>query len=75
MILAAAARFTDRCVAAARARGLDNRFIYQNYAAEGQQVFAGYGEANRARLVAISEKYDPEGVFRKLQPGYFKLEG
>ncbi|KAI4128306.1 MAG: hypothetical protein LQ338_002805 [Usnochroma carphineum] len=63
----------ERSVAAAKKLGVDNKYIYQNYAAKGQDVFAGYGEANRQRLIKISEKYDPKGVFQKLQPGYFKL--
>ncbi|KAL4867177.1 hypothetical protein BDV12DRAFT_198522 [Aspergillus spectabilis] len=40
-------------------------FIYQNY--------AGYGPENRAQLSQIQRKFDPEGVFTKLQPGYFKV--
>lgn len=74
-IIAAAASFINRTTAAAKALGLDYRFIYQNYAAKEQDVFAGYGEGNKQRLVEISEKYDPEQVFQKLQPGYFKLNG
>lgn len=74
-IMAAASSFIDRSIAAAKALGLDYKFIYQNYAAKSQDVFAGYGEANRQRLIAISKKYDPEQVFQKLQPGYFKLNG
>ena len=74
LILAAGASFISRCTAAAKARGLDYKFIYQNYAAEGQRVFDGYGETNKARLIEVSEKYDPEKVFQKLQPGYFKLD-
>lgn len=73
--MAAGASFIDRTTAAAKALGLDYRFIYQNYAAKGQDVFEGYGEGNKRRLVEISEKYDPEQVFQKLQPGYFKLNG
>lgn len=72
-IYSATQRVIDRSVATATKLGVDNRFIYQNYAAKGQNVFAGYGEANRQRLIKISEKYDPKGVFQKLQPGYFKL--
>lgn len=66
-------RAITRSVTAAKKLGVDNRFVYQNYAAQGQDVFAGYGEANRQRLIEISEKYDPKGIFQKLQPGYFKL--
>jgi FAD/FMN-containing dehydrogenase len=53
--------------------GLHHRYIYQNYANISQDVFAGYGEENRDRLRKIQRKYDPEGVFSRLQPGYFKV--
>ena len=42
-------------------------------AMQSQDVFGGYGEENRKRLIAISERYDPRGVFQRLQPEYFKL--
>ena len=48
-------------------------FLYQNYAAAEQKVFAGYGQSNWKRLREISLKYDPDRVWQKLQPGYFKL--
>lgn len=64
-----------RSVAVAKEMGLDNRYIYQNYGSSDQDVFAGYGEENLAKLRAVSRKYDPKGVFQKLQPGYFKLGG
>jgi len=73
LVNAAFGRFIDRSVALAKEMGLWNRFIYQNYADISQDVFAGYGEENRAKLQAIQQKYDPEGVFSIKQPGYFKL--
>lgn len=72
-IYAATSKVIQRSIDAAKKLGVYNRYIYQNYAAKGQDVFAGYGEENRQRLIEISEKYDPKGVFQKLQPGYFKL--
>ena len=74
-ILAAATRIVSQSVAAAKEMGLDYKYIYQNYASLNQDVFAGYGEANLARLRDVSSEYDPEGVFQRLQPGYFKLSG
>lgn len=62
----------SRSIALGKEMGLWHRFIYQNYAGPGQEVFAGYGPENRARLLDIQRKYDPEGVFQRLQPGYFK---
>lgn len=74
-IIAAATRIVDRSVAVAKAMGLDHRYIYQNYANLNQKVFAGYGETNLQRLREVSKKYDRDGVFQDLQPGYFKLNG
>ncbi|KAF1979990.1 FAD-binding domain-containing protein [Bimuria novae-zelandiae CBS 107.79] len=65
----------ERVKVEAQKRGLDNDFIYQNYASQFQDVFSSYGKDNQKRLVAVSRKYDPKQVFQKLQPGYFKLEG
>jgi hypothetical protein len=72
-IMAFSANFISSGVALATSRNLANRYIYQNYAAAAQNVFAGYGPTNQARLQAIHQKYDPTGVFTKLQPGYFKI--
>ncbi|KAF4551376.1 FAD-binding domain-containing protein 71 [Elsinoe fawcettii] len=60
--------------AEAVARGLASDFVYMNYAAEFQDVIASYGAENKARLQQIAKKYDPQGVFQKLSPGYFKLD-
>lgn len=73
-IIAAAQNMVDRSIAAAKAQGLANQFLYQNYAAKQQNVLASYGNTNLAKLKAISAKYDPSKVWQKLQPGYFKLE-
>lgn len=53
--------------------GLWHRFVYQNYAGKGQEVFESYGPENHARLLQMQQKYDPQGVFKRLQPGYFKV--
>ena len=63
----------NESLTAGEAMGLSNRFIYQNYASLNQDVFAGYGAASLKRLREVAKEYDPEGVFQKLQPGYFKL--
>lgn len=65
----------DRAVAAAKAAGKHEDYLYMNYASQWQDPVAGYGTANKAKLQQISKKYDPTGVFEKLQPGYFKLRG
>ena len=74
-IVAAANRVISASKSAAKAMNLDYKYIYQNYASLNQSVFAGYGTANQQRLIQISKKYDPDQVFQKLQPGYFKLSG
>jgi hypothetical protein len=63
----------SRAIAIGKEMHLHHRYIYQNYAARGRDVFGGYGEENRKKLFEIQKKYDPERVFAKLQPGYFKL--
>ncbi|EPS36796.1 hypothetical protein H072_9662 [Dactylellina haptotyla CBS 200.50] len=72
-VMAGARSIVSRSIAAAKAKGLHNQFLYQNYAALQQDVFPSYGSANYAKLKAVSRKYDPTGVWQKLQPGYFKL--
>jgi hypothetical protein len=66
-------KFLDRAVALGKEMKLHHPFIYRNYANGTQDVFGGYGENNRRKLRKIQKKYDPEGVFSKLQPGCFKL--
>ena len=72
-ILAASRNFISRANATAYGQELGNRFLYQNYAGQEQGVFAGYGQENLERLREVGRKYDPNGVWQKLQPGYFKL--
>lgn len=50
-------------------------YIYINYANKGQDVFGGYGEKNRQRLIEISKAVDPSGVFTSsgLWTGFFKV--
>jgi hypothetical protein len=54
--------------------GVQNDWVYMNYAAKFQDVIASYG-ASKKKLKTIAKKYDPKEVFQKLQPGYFKLDG
>ncbi|KAK9436350.1 FAD binding domain-containing protein [Metarhizium brunneum] len=72
-IITAAQNMATRFAAAAKAKGLDHPYLYQNYAALQQDVFSSYGEVNLARLKSIQAKYDPTKAWQKLQPGYFKL--
>lgn len=72
-MIGAGDRLLHRSIELSKQMGLYHRYMYQNYADGEQDVFAGYGEENRERLREIQKKYDPEGVFSKLQPGYFKV--
>ncbi|KAM0263967.1 hypothetical protein ACHAQJ_001002 [Trichoderma viride] len=72
-VLAAAQNMVNRSIDVARAAGLGHPYLYQNYASYQQDVFAGYGADNLAKLQSISSKYDPQQVWQILQPGYFKL--
>lgn len=67
------ARLLQRSIELAKETDLYHPYIYQNYAEISQDVFAGYGKGNRERLRGIQSKYDPAGVFSRLQPGYFKV--
>ena len=74
-IIKARDAIVQRSIDAAKERGKDFPYIYQNYASLGQNVFDSYGKDNQKRLIEISKTYDPRQVFQKLQPGYFKLKG
>lgn len=65
----------ERLIAEAEEKGLNNEYIYMNYASPYQDVISSYGAANKQKLKGIAARYDPTGVFQTLQPGYFKLEG
>jgi FAD/FMN-containing dehydrogenase len=74
-IMKAAKEYMSRAVDIGRELGKGNDYVYMPYSSPYQAVVDGYGSANVERLKAIAEKYDPTGVWRKLQPGGFKLEG
>lgn len=61
--------------AEAKSKGLDNEYIYMNYASQFEDPISSYGAQNVDRLRRISKKYDPQQVFQKLHPGHFKLGG
>ena len=58
---------------ATRASGALDRFVYANYAAPWQDVFASYGAEVVGRLREVRRRYDPAGAFTKLVPGGFKF--
>ncbi|KAF5875551.1 putative fad binding domain protein [Botrytis fragariae] len=57
----------------AKELGILHKYIYPNYADASQDVFAGYGEENLSRLRQVQEAYDPDGTWRRLQTGGFKI--
>jgi FAD/FMN-containing dehydrogenase len=66
----------DRATKIAEDAGKLVPFIYQNYAWEDQDVFAGYGKENHERLKKVQKRIDPKGVFaggEGLSRGYFKV--
>jgi hypothetical protein len=69
----AAAKILSRSITLAKEMDVHHPFIYQNYANYTQDVFAGYAPENRKRLLQIQKIYDPEKIFERLQPGYFRL--
>ncbi|OTA54154.1 FAD-binding domain-containing protein [Hypoxylon sp. EC38] len=74
-VLTAMSNVLSRSQELARARGLHHPFLYMNYASQFQDPIASYGTENKARLIEVSKRYDPDGVFQNLNPGYFKLMG
>ncbi|KAL3474737.1 hypothetical protein BJX99DRAFT_260156 [Aspergillus californicus] len=58
----------------ARDIGGYREFLYLNYCDGTQDPFGTYGEGNLRLMKAVSERYDPDGVFQVRVPGGFKLE-
>ena len=56
-----------------KARGTFESWIDLNHADTTQDPIASYGTVSQAKLIALSKKYDPHGVFQRLVPGGFKL--
>lgn len=57
----------------ARERGLLLDFLCMSFATGSQGVLRSYGVGNVKRMQDVAEKYDPDGVFQKLQNGGFLL--
>ena len=68
-------RFMDGFKAAAKELDVLHPFVYMNYANKEDDVFTGYGEDNKQRLIAIQRDIDPYGIFTSsgLWRGFFKL--
>lgn len=61
--------------AATSVAGIYDAFTYIGDASGFQlgEAFPGYGQANEAKLLDISRKYDPNRTFQTLLPGGFKI--
>lgn len=57
----------------AKARGLLLDFILSSFAGPKQNVMHSYGEDNVRKMKEVAAKYDPNGVFQKLQNDGFLL--
>ena len=57
----------------AKAQGTFVGYKDLNHAGAYQKPIDGYGAASKARLQAVSKKYDPYGIFQTAVPGGFKL--
>ncbi|KAI1208527.1 FAD-binding domain-containing protein [Annulohypoxylon truncatum] len=75
LVLKAFSNMVSRSQELARGRGLDHPYLYMNYASQFQDPLGSYGAENRARLMEVSKKYDPYGVFQNLKLGYFNFDG
>ncbi|KAK6065018.1 FAD binding domain-containing protein [Seiridium cupressi] len=73
-VYAAYARITRRVTELEQSRGLYHPFKYANYAHPSQDPVSSYGYENKKKVVEISRKYDPTGLFQR-NPGQFKLNG
>ncbi|GAM82286.1 hypothetical protein ANO11243_002650 [Dothideomycetidae sp. 11243] len=74
IVYTAGSNVLSRIKAEAEARNLASNYLYMNYASQYQDVVASYGDDNKQRLIQIAQRYDPQGVFQNLSPGYFKLD-
>ncbi|KAH7318407.1 hypothetical protein B0I35DRAFT_460820 [Stachybotrys elegans] len=72
-ILARVHELVDELKRTASAEGLLHRYIFTNYAREGDEVIHGYGEESTSKLREITKRYDPEGWWQRQVSGAFKL--
>ncbi|KAK6338913.1 hypothetical protein TWF696_009714 [Orbilia brochopaga] len=63
----------DRMMEAAKEAGKHVDFVYVNAAGADQEPYLSYGAENVGRLRRIRDRYDPDGVFSRLQAGVFHL--
>lgn len=59
----------------AKARGVFHPYQYLNYAAGDQDIYGGYGEDNRKKVLEICRRYDAQDLMPKMRPGIIQLSG
>lgn len=59
--------------ASASHHGASLAYRFMNDAYDGQNALSSYGAGSMARLREIARRYDPEGVFQRLQNGGWLL--
>ena len=57
----------------AKELGLEDQYVFQNYATHWQDVYGGIGEDNLKAWQEISNRYDPLQIFQNAVPGGFKF--
>ncbi|KAH7356008.1 FAD binding domain protein [Pyrenochaeta sp. MPI-SDFR-AT-0127] len=75
LVLSISKKIINSAVEEGKRRGLFVDYMYMNYGSVYQDILKGYGKENYDKLKAVATKYDPEGVFQTLMPGYFKFGG
>ncbi|KAI4241491.1 MAG: hypothetical protein LQ352_007433 [Teloschistes flavicans] len=63
----------EKVDALTKQRGLYDPYIFLNDAFPQQKVLRSYGAESFNRMLAVSKKYDPRGMFQTQVPGGFKL--
>jgi hypothetical protein len=63
----------DQHIDLLRRAGLYIPYQYLNYADSSQDPIGSYGPESKARLQAVSKRYDPDALFQRAVPGGFKL--
>lgn len=63
----------EKAERSAKDRGLLLDFLSSGYADAKQPVLQSFGQANVETMKSTAAKYDPDGLFQKLQGGGFLL--
>lgn len=69
VVRASCKAIVDKCEEISKRNGTYLPFRYANYASVDQNPLSTYGADNLQKLKDIALKYDPDGVFQKLQNG------